>query len=212
MSETKKNRDTAARETRTTQEAMAQGENPAHHAGEELRDVGDAVAETVVRTADAAVEMGQRVADQGREVMLLGVRAAAGMNGRIADAGYGRSHRVLGAAARALDIYREAGESTSENVQALFSAYVTLGRGAQQMQHACLEMLDQAVDRATHKPHDLLRCKTLEQVAEVQRDLYLEAVHHALESSTTLLQLAAETAQRAMRPLQARAGDGSARA
>jgi hypothetical protein len=144
--------------------------------------------------------------------MLLRVRAAAGLNGRMADAGYGRSHRVLGAAARALDIYREAGDSTAENVQALFSAYVTLGRGAQQMQHACFDLLDRAVVHATHKPQDLLRCKTLEEFAEVQRDLYLDAVNHALESSTTLLQLASQMTQQAMRPLQARAGNGSARA
>jgi hypothetical protein len=211
MSETRKNRDPAACETRAARTALGQGEESAQQATEELYGVGEAVAETVVRTADAAVEMGQRVAEQGREVMFLGVRAAAGMNGRMADAGYGRSHRVLGAAVRALDIYREAGDSTAENVQALFSAYVTLGRGAQKMQHACLELLDRAVDYATHKPRDLLRCKTLEEFAEVQRDLYLDAVNHALESSTTLLQLATQTAQQAMRPLQARAGNGSAR-
>jgi hypothetical protein len=211
MSDAKKNRDTAARDPRAAREALGQGEEMAQQAAEELRDASDTVAETVVRTADAAVEMGQRVAEQGREVMLLGVRAAAGMNGRIADAGYGRSHHLVGAAARAMEIYRDAGESTAENVQALFSASMTVSRGAQQMQHAWFELLDRAVNRATHKPQDLLRCKTLEQVAEVQRDLYLDAVNHALESGTTLLQLAAQTAQQALRPLQARAGNGSAR-
>lgn len=210
MSDTKKSRDTAARETRASREALGQGEEMANHATEELHGVGEAVAETVVRTTDTAVEMGQLVAEQGREVMLLGVRAAAGMNGRIADAGYGRGHHAVGAAARALNIYREAGETTAENVQALFAASMSLGRGMQQMQHACLDLLDRAVDRATHKPQDLLRCKTLEEFAEVQRDLYLDAVNHALEASTTLLQLAAQTAQQAMRPLHARAGNGIA--
>lgn len=208
MSETRKNRDTTARATR---EALGLGEEMMQQTAEMLPGVGEAVAETVVRTADAAVEMGQRVAEQGRDVMLLGVRAAAGMNGRIADAGYGRSHHLLGATVRALDICKEAGASTSENVQALFSAYLTLGRGAQQMQHACFQLLDRAVDRATHKPQDLLRCKTLEEVAEVQRDLYLGAVTHALETSTTMLQLMAQTAQQAMRPLQARAANDSTR-
>jgi len=233
MSDTRKARDAGAREGRATREGFglieemtqqtaeqqttqqtAEQQTTGRSTAEELPGVGEAVAETVaetvVRTADAAVEMGQRVAEQSREVMLLGVRAAAGMNGRIADAGYGRSHHVLGAAARALDIFREAGDSSAENVQALFSAYMTLGRGAQQMQHACLEMLDRAVERAAHKPQDLLRCKTLEEFAEVQRDLYLGAVNQALESSTTLLQLAAQTAQQAMRPLHSRTGDGAA--
>lgn len=211
MSDTSKTRDTVGRESRPAREGLGQSKEMAQQVAGDVRGVGEAVAETVVRTADAAVEMGQRVAEQGREVMLLGVQAAAGMNGRIADAGYGSGHRVLGTTARALDIYREAGDRTAENVQALFSAYMTLGRGVQQMQHACLQMLDRTVDRATHRPQDLLRCKTLEEVAEVQRDIYLGAVTYALESSTTLLQLAAQTAQQAMRPLQARVGTDTTR-
>lgn len=85
---------------------------------------------------------------------------------------------------------------------------MTLGRGMQQMQHVCLELLDHAVERATHKPQDLLRCKTLEEFAEVQRDLHLDAENHAFESRTTLLQLVAQTTQGVKRPLQARTGHG----
>ena len=99
----------------------------------------------------------------------------------------------------------------AQAISPAFAASMSLGRGMQQMQHACLELLDRAVDRATHKPQDLLRCKTLEEFAEVQRDLYLDAVNHALESSTTLLRIAAQTAQQAMSPLHARAGNGSTR-
>lgn len=208
MSDTRKNRDTASR---TAREAMDRGEDVAHQTVEDLRDVGETVADTVVKTTDAAVEMGQRVAEQGQEVMMLGVRAAAGMNGRLAEAGYGRGHRVLGAAARALQVWQEASSTTAENVQALFSTYFTVGQGLQQMQHAYVEMLDRAVDQAAHKPQALLRAKSLVELAEVQRDLYLDAVNRAVESSTTLLQIAAQTAQQAMRPLQARAGNGSAR-
>ncbi len=190
---------------------MDRGEDVAHQNVEDLREVGETVADTVVKTTDAAVEIGQRVAEQGQEVMMLGVRAAAGMNGRLAEAGYGRGHRMLGAAARALQVWQEASNTTAENVQALFSTYLTVGQGLQQMQHAYLEMLDRAVDQAAHKPQALLRAKSLEEFAEVQRDLYLDAVNRAVESSTTLLQIAAQTAQQAMRPLEARAGDGSAR-
>lgn len=190
---------------------MEQGADVAHQAAEDFRDVGGTVADTVARTADAAVEMGQRVADQGREVMLLGMRAAAGMNGRLADAGYGRGHRVFGEAARALQVWQQAGDNAAENLQALFSTYLTVGHGIQQMQHAYMEMLDRAADRAAHRPQDLLRCKSLEEFAQVQRDLYLDAVNRAVESSTTLLQLAAQTAQQAMRPLHGRAGNSAAR-
>jgi hypothetical protein len=209
MSDTKKTRETNAREARATRETLDRGEELGHQAAEEFRDVGESMAETMVRTTDAAVEMTQRVAEQGREVMLLGVRAAAGMNGRLADAGYGRSHRALGAAARALQLCHEAAENNAENVEALFSAYMTMGRGLQQIQQTYLDMLDRAVDGAARRPQDLLRCKSIEEFAEVQRDLYVDVVNRAMESSTTLLQLAAQTAQQAMRPLQARASHGA---
>jgi hypothetical protein len=208
MSDTKKTRDPVNRESRAAREAVEQGSELGHHAAEDFREVGETMADTMVRTTDAAVEIGQRVAEQSRDVMLLGVRAAAGMNGRLADAGYGGSHRALGAASRALQICQQASDNTAEHVEALFSATMTVGRGLQQMQHACLDMLDRAVDGAAHRPQDLLRCKSLEELAEVQRDLYLDAVNRAVESSTTLLQIAAQTAQQAMRPLHARANRG----
>ena len=53
----------------------------------------------------------------------------------------------------------------------LFSSWMAMGRGLQQMQHACLEIFDQSMENAVHKPQDLLRCKTVVEVAEVQRDL-----------------------------------------
>ena len=173
----------------------------AHQNAEDLREVGETVADTVVKTTDAAVEIGQRVAEQGQEVMMLGVRAAAGMNGRLAEAGYGRGHRMLGAAARALQVWQEASNTTAENVQALFSTYLTVGHGLQQMQHAYLEIAGSCRGPGDSQAAGPAAGKTLEEFAEVQRDLYLDAVNHALESSTTLLQIAAQTAQQAMRPL-----------
>jgi hypothetical protein len=194
MAETRKHRDTASAQRSTVDAA----EHLTQQAQTELNDMGDAVADTVARTADAAMEMSQRVAAQGREVMLLGVRAAAGMNGR--------NHRMLGTAARALAVYRDVGEQAGENLQALFSAGMTVSRGMQQFQHACVDLLDHVTEQAAHSPQDLLRARTLEEFAEVQRDLYLDAVTRAVDSSNALLQIMAQTAQTAMRQLQARTG------
>ncbi len=189
---------------RTSREAIGRTEDVLNRTAEDARNIGASVADTVARSADAAVDVTQRVADQGREVVWLGVRAAAGMNSRLADANYGRGHRVLESSARTLDIYRQAGESTAENVQALFATYTQIGRGIQQMQHAYLELLDRGMERAKHKPQDLLRVKSLEEFAEIQRDLYLDSVNHALEATSTLLQIAGRVAQDAIRPLQSR--------
>lgn len=206
MSETRRNRDAAVR---ASGEALERGETIAQEAAEEFRGMGESVADTVAKTADAAVKMSQRVVEQGREVIMLGMCAAAGMNGRLAEVGCGSSHRALGSAARALQIWHAAGDSSAENLQALFSSYLRLGHGLQHMQHVWLDMLDRAMDEASRAPQDLLRCKSPEQFAEVQRNLYLGAVNRAVESSSTLLQLAVQTAQQAMRPLPAGTGDGT---
>jgi hypothetical protein len=190
--------------TRTAREAMGRAEDVFNRTADEARDIGVSVADTVARTADAAVDITQRVADQGREVIWLGVRAAAGVNGRLADVSYGRGHRIVGEVSRSLDIYRQAGEATAENVQALFASWTVLGRGVQEMQHAWLEILDRATERGARKPQDLLRCKSIEEVAEIQRDLWTDSVSHALEASSTLLQIAGRITQEAMRPLQNR--------
>lgn len=207
MSDTKKTRDAAAREGRTAREAMEQAEDIGRQATEDFRAVGESVADTMARTTDAAVEMGQRAAEQSREVMLLGIRAAAGMNGRLADASYGAS-RALGATARVLKICQQAGDDTAEHLEALFSACLTMGRGMQQIQRTYLEMLDQTVNGAAHKQRDMVHCKSIEDIVELQRDLYLDAVNRAVGSSTMLLQIAMQTAQQAMRPLQARSHRG----
>jgi hypothetical protein len=77
-----------------------------------------------------------------------------------------------------------------------------MGRGLQSMQHAWLEMLDHSIENAAHKPQDLLRCKNMIELAEVQRDLYIDAINYAFESTGRLLDLAGRTAQDAVRPLR----------
>lgn len=203
---------------RATRDTVHETAKAAQNGADHAREAAHGISETLSETADAATDMSKKVAENSREVMLMAARAAAGVSGRVADMSYGRSHDMLNSTVHALDVYRDASERSAERVHALFSSYLTLGRGLQQMQHAWLEMVDHSLQTASHKPQDLLRCKTLEEFAEVQRDLYLGAVNHALESSTTLLQLAARTAEQAMRPLHGRAGgrgaagNGSARA
>lgn len=187
---------------RTMKEAVSQASQTTQAVTDRTRDASQGMAESVAETATAATDISTKVADQGREVMLLGVRTAAGVSSRVADISFGRSHHLLTSSVHAMDMYREASERSAERVQALLSSAITLGRGIQQMQHAWLEILDHTLEHATHKPQDLLRCKSLVEVAEVQRDLYLDMINHALESSTRILELASRTAQEAVRPLQ----------
>jgi hypothetical protein len=156
----------------------------------------------VAETAGVAANLSSAAAEQGRETMMTGLRAVTGVGGHMADISFSRGHHMMSSAAHALDIYRNASERSAERVQALFSSAIIFGRGLQQMQHAWLEMIDHRMGTAAHKPQDLLRCKNVVELAEVQRDLYLDAVDHAFESTSRLLDMAGRTAHDAVRPLQ----------
>jgi hypothetical protein len=56
----------------------------------------------------------------------------------------------------------------------------------------------------SHKPQDLLRAKSIEEFAAIQRDLYIDTINHALEASSILLQMAAGVAQEARPAPQSR--------
>jgi hypothetical protein len=185
----------------TTQEV----ENSVRTAMDESEEMIGSVADTVSHTADVAVDISQRVANQGREVVWLGMRAAAGMNGRLADVSYGTGHRFLEQAAHAIDIYGRATDSTADNLRALFNASLSLGRGMQQMQQTWLTLLDRSMHESARKPQDLLRCKSPIEFADAQREIFVQTVERAIESTTTMLQLAERVARDAIGPLQGRA-------
>ncbi|HEY7579381.1 MAG TPA: phasin family protein [Acetobacteraceae bacterium] len=189
-------------------EATRQAEDTVRVAVDGSDEMAGSAADTVSRTTDAAVDITQRVADQGREAVWLGMRAAAEMNDRLAEVSYGRGQRFLDQAARVMDIYGQASDSTADGLRTLFNASLSLGRGVQQMQQTWLSLLDRSVNEATHRPQNLLRCKSLVELADTQRELYVDAVDRAIESSATMLQTAERVVRAAMGPLQSRARPG----
>ena len=187
---------------KTFKDSVSEAAQTTQHAADRAKDAAHGMTDTVAEAAQATANMSSKAAEQSREVMLMGARAAAGVSSRVADISFGRSRHMMSSAAHAMDIYREASEKSAERVQALFSSSMTFGRGLQQMQHTWLEMMDHAMETAAHKPQDLLRCKNVVELAEVQRDLYLDTINHMFEATSRLLEMAGRTAQDAVRPLQ----------
>jgi hypothetical protein len=187
---------------KATKDTVSESAKAMENGADQVGQIAHTMTDSVAKTADAATMISSKVAEQGREAMMMAARTAAGVGGRVADISFGSSHRLLSSTATAMDIYRDASERSAERVHALFTSYMSLGRGLQQLQHAWLEMVDQSLEHAARKPQDLLRCKNLVELAEVQRDLYLDTVNYAVESGSRLLELASRTALEAARPLQ----------
>jgi hypothetical protein len=207
---TKKATDHAARSSqasidaasKTAKDSISETSHVVQNGADRTREIAQSITETVTETAHAATDMSTKAAEQSREVLMMGVRTAAGVGSRVADISFGRGHDVMSSATHVMDIYRDASERSAERIQALFSSAMVMGRGLQSMQHAWLEMIDHRMEHAAHKPQDLLRCKNISELAEVQRDLYLDAINHVFESTSRLLDLAGRTAQDAVRPLR----------
>jgi hypothetical protein len=172
-------------------------------------DVAKRTAETVAdatrRTAEVAANTTRHAADQGREATVSGLRAIAGFEGPLADAGFEQSRRVVETTAHVTDVYREAAERTAGDVHALFDSWASLGRGLQHWQHAYFDHLQQWGESIARKPQNLIQSKSPVEFAEIQRDVYVDLVSITFRASTTLLQLAGKIAQDAVRPLQERA-------
>jgi hypothetical protein len=188
--------------TKATKDAIGETAQFAQNGAIHAKETAQRITETVAETAEVAATLSSKAAEQGREAMLMGVRTAAGVGSRVADINFGRSRDLMSTARHAMDVYRDASERSAERVQALFSSAMLMGRGLQTMQHAWLELIDHTMEHAAHKPQDLLRCKTMVELAEVQRDLYLDAINNAFESTSKMLDLAGRTAQDAVRPLR----------
>jgi hypothetical protein len=189
----------------TLRNTVREAEGVVRSAVDESDQLAENVADVVARTADSAADITRRVADQGREVIWLGMRAAAGMNGRLADVGIGGSHRVLEQASRVVEIYSQASAATADNLRLMFNAYLSLTHGLQQTQHTWLSLLDATINDAAHKPQDMLRCTSMVDFANAQRELYVNAVERAVEASATLLQLGERVAREAVAPLREKA-------
>jgi methyl-accepting chemotaxis protein len=119
--------------------------------------------------------MSSKVVEEAREAMMAGVRTVANVGGRVANISFDRGHNLLSSATHTMDIYRDASERSADGIQALFSSWMAMGRGLQQMLHACLEIFDQS---------------------------YVDAVNQAIKSSSRLLEMMNNTARDAVRPLQ----------
>lgn len=178
------------------QAAMAQ--NGAGHS----KEAAQTASETVAEAANTVTAISSEVVERSYEAVMTGVRTAADVGSRVADISFGRGHHLLSSTTHMMDIYHSASKQSAGRVQALFSSWMAMGRGFQQMQHAWLGILDHTVKNAAHKPQDILRCKTMVEVAEVQRDLYNSAINYTVELSSRLFEVVNLTAQDAARPLR----------
>lgn len=180
--------------------------------GGRIEGGGRSMTENSTRATDAAVtgrgvhtlaDAAKRAADQDQERVRAGMRMMAETAAGLADA-----NSALEATARISGLYRRTMEDTTEDMQALMACCANVGQGIQQMQQAWFEVLRRSLEQGRRQPQDLLRCRSPEEFAQVQRDLYLDGVAVMLDSSMAMLRATGEMVNKAMKPLEGRARAG----
>jgi len=150
-------------------------------------------------------DVARHVVEQGQAAAQTRVGAMAGAQASMAESSFLQGQHAIEVAAQVTRLYHEAAEHTAEDLQALTASSIQLTRGVLQWQHTWFEMLQRTLDDLGKKPQTSLNCSSFEEMAQIQHDVCLDMTRRMLTSSTTLLQLASQVAQDALRPLQQRA-------
>ncbi|MBV8704795.1 MAG: hypothetical protein JO118_13915, partial [Acetobacteraceae bacterium] len=152
----------------------------ANRAADATREAGEQGGQAAQRSAEVVGLLASRAIEQGREGVRLGLRTVAEAQRPVAERGIAQGQQAIETAAGVSEAYRQAAERTAEDLQALAVSWTHFVRGAQQWQHAYFDMAQRAFQRFGTRPQALLRVTSPVEAAQIQRDLYVEAVTSAV--------------------------------
>ena len=162
----------------------------------------EAGAVPVVQTGSAII---RSTALDTQNTVTTGARLVAEAAHHAVDASVAEARHAAEASAKVAAAQRTAAQETAGNVQALSSTYTQLGQGVLKMQRAYFDLLQDAMEKARQRPQQIMGCRSIPELAQVQRELYADGVGFMLNASTRMLQVAGEVVGNASRPLEARA-------
>jgi hypothetical protein len=81
---------------------------------------------------------------------------------------------------------------------------------ASEVYTACMEWISKAARTNAEASQQLLQCRSVKQMAEVQREFATSAMRNWMEGSTKVLEIAQYSSKQALRPLDGRLNDAAA--
>jgi hemerythrin superfamily protein len=179
----------------------------ANTAAEGTRRLGSAVernAETARQSADALSRSARKTATDTAETGRRAMDAAAAGSRRLVESTADQARRAGQSTLNAAKTYTDMGQRTAEDLRALITAPTAATGAMQEMQKAWADWFGQAAQANARAAQALLRCATLQQVAEVQRDVLSENLRAWLEGGARVLRTVRQTSGAVLRPLEAR--------
>jgi hypothetical protein len=111
--------------------------------------------------------------------------------------------RVAGTAARATE---EATRTARDLTGAFANSYSVFADGIQELQHGYWRIVQQSVDIAATTPAEVMRCRNLTELSELQREIFNKYLDRVVDANRTLMDVSARVAGNAMKPLQEHMG------
>jgi hypothetical protein len=70
------------------------------------------------------------------------------------------------------------------------------------LQHGYWRIVQQSVDIAANTPTEMMRCRTLTELSELQRDIFHKYLDGVVDANRTLMDVSVRVTGTAVRPLQ----------
>lgn len=161
----------------------------------------EAATDTMLLPARLMAEVARRAMDQGQEAFRTALQSLTEAQSPMPGWGYKDGSAVVVDGARLAEACNTTVERTAADVEALLSAAACCGRGVQEWQRGRMEDSRRALDQFGDRMQALARSRSLADVAEVQRDLYLDAMANLVQANMALFAGISKTAEEARRSL-----------
>jgi hypothetical protein len=158
-------------------------------------------AEGARRGAQDAGEATRRATQEAAEGARRVTREAVDATRHVAEEATARGTGALLAAA---EIYNDAAQVAAQDLQAIATLSTIAAGGLADMRQAWMEWVNRSLRTGTRTTQQLLRVKSLEQLAELQRNFLRESFDNLLEGSAQLLRISSRVSDDARQPIEDR--------
>ena len=120
-----------------------------------------------------------------------------------------RAQRVASEARDAMTVYTESSQKLVEDWQAVRASSAASVEAMAEVRTAWVEWFGKAARTNVEASQQLLQCRSVKQVAELQREYVTTAMRNWMEASTKVLETAQHTSKQALRPLDERLNEAA---
>jgi hypothetical protein len=148
-----------------------------------------------------ANQQAQKDTPESRVERISSMASEAGANGR--QAVKETVSRTAEAASRAT---QDATRTARDLSGAFTNSYGVFADGIQELQHGYWRIVQKSVDIAANAPAEMMKCRSLTELSELQRDIFHRYLDGVVDANRTLMDVSVRVAENAVRPLQEQIG------